>query len=64
MPYREFKAIFRDLFNGSVSEAETITENYSDECNTDILTEEWERSQQQRTAYIINVVPKIVHVSH
>lgn len=60
----EFKAIFRDLFHGSVSEAETITENYSDECNTDMLTEEWERSQQQRTAYIINVVPKTVHISY
>ena len=60
----EFKSIFRDLFNGSINQAEALTENYSDECNTDILTEAWERAEQQRTAYIINVVPKLVHVAH
>lgn len=60
----EFKAIFRDLFNGSVSEAETIMENYSDEYASDVFSEAWERAEQQRTAYIINVVPKTVHVSY
>lgn len=60
----EFKAIFRDLFHGSVSEAEALTENYSDEYASDVLTEAWEQAQQQRTAYIINVVPKTVHVSY
>ena len=60
----EFKSIFRDLFHGSVSEAEALTENYSDEYASDVLTEAWEQAQQQRTAYIINVVPKTVHVSY
>ena len=60
----KFKAIFRDLFNGSVSEAENLMENYSDEYASDVLTEAWERAEMQRTAYIINVVPKTVHVSY
>lgn len=60
----EFKAIFRDLFNGSVNQAEALTENYSDEYVSDVLTEAWEQAQQQRIAYILNVVPKTVHVSY
>ena len=60
----EFKTIFRDLFHGSVNEAETLTENYSDEYASDVLTEEWEQAQQQRIAYILNIVPKTVHVSY
>lgn len=60
----EFKTIFRDLFNGSVSEAENLMENYSDEYASDVFTEAWERAEQQRTAYIINVVPKLVHVGY
>lgn len=56
MPYNEFKEIFTSLFNGSVSQAENITENYSDEYNTNIVLEEWEKSQLERKRYICNVL--------
>ena len=51
-------------WDGSVSEAENLMENASDEYASDVLTEAWEQAQQQRTAYILNVVPKTVHVSY